>query len=250
MSQKTNDKSSSLNTWVNIVFKIVLIIVVIISLGAVGSLLILKLQTTDVDVAIEKRQPKEETRPTIPWHRVNADIEASLRQAEANAKRVAELELARWTKEMEQRIDNDFLKWYFGYWRQNWMGIKALGYTITDIFREQPIASERFMEEIQVEFAQRVIRPQIAQMQLKRITNETVKIFLEHFQQDLRTIAERYAIPEPDWNSHLQNVALLTKDVNVGRNSSIQLNRLVALGSLGSLALVVQSYSRQGSVKC
>lgn len=45
----------------------------------------------------------------VPWERIDSDIRSALRCSHAKAEEFAASELAKWSKELEQRIDNDFL---------------------------------------------------------------------------------------------------------------------------------------------
>ena len=216
--------------------KIVWTIVGIIVLAAIGRFLLFKPPVDGPPV----ERPSEKTTPeTIPWHQIDDEIVKSLKRSQASAQRFAEDELVEWTKGLEQRIDSDFLEWYFGYWQQQWMGLKAMGYWIANtavvekVIGEQPSMSERITEEIQEEFAKRVLRPQIAQMQIERIADETVRKFVQQVQQDLQTIPERYSIPEPDWNRYLNDVALLTKNVNANREVAVSLKTITVSGVAG-----------------
>ena len=103
------------------------------------------------------------------------------RSSHEQAEVFAKDKLVEWSTELQTRIDEDFLNWYFSYWQQQSFGLKAIGYWVADheivekIVGDQPKMAERITEEIQEEFSKRVLRPQIAQLQIERIADETVK---------------------------------------------------------------------------
>lgn len=249
MSEEKKDRLSSWTRFLealgSLSSKIVWTLVGIIVLAAIGRFLIFKPQNEDAEVV----SPTVSTTPAaIPWHQVDAEIAKSLKQAQAAAEEFAEKELVQWTGGLEERIDGDFLEWYFSYWQQQWIGLKGMGYWLADtaviekLFGKQPSMVERITKEIQEEFSKRVLRPQIAQMQMERIANETVKVFVQQLQKDLQAIPKRYNIPEPDWIRYLNDISLLTKSVNANREVAISLKTItfgvVAGGTVGTAKVI------------
>lgn len=241
MSEEKRDRLSSwarlLEALGSLSSKIVWTLIGILVLAAVGRFLIFSSDTEDGKTVV---RPKDRPTPeSIPWHEVDADIAASLKKAQAIAKAFAEKELVQWTGGLEERIDDDFLEWYFSYWQQQWIGLKGIGYWLADtaavekLLGEQPSMAERITEEIQEEFSKRVLRPQIAQMQMERIADETVKAFVKELRQELNAIPARYSIPDPEWNRYLSDIALLTKNVNANREVAVSLKTITVAGVAG-----------------
>ncbi len=201
----------------------------------------------------DKNQPDRSNRKTeksiqkpIPWDEVDASIVSALKGADAKAEKIAKARLISWTAELQKRIDEDFLEWYFSYWQQQWLGLKTIGYWVADsyvvekVIGEQPSTSEKITEEIQGEFSNRVLRPQITQLQMERIAEEVVSVFVIDLQKNLAPIHERYQIPKTEWDRYLEDLALLTSDVNGNRQIALSLKTLMAVGTVGGTVTAVK----------
>jgi hypothetical protein len=182
----------------------------------------------------------------IPWHEVDAAIVGALKSSHTKAEDTAKARLAEWTGELQKRIDDDFLKWYFSYWQQQWMGLKAIGYWLADskavekITGEQPSMAERITEEIQEEFSKRVLRPQIAQLQMERIAEEVVSVFVGELQKNLAPIPEKYHIPQAEWDRYLEDMAVLTSHVEGNRQVTLPLKAVTAVVAGGVTVAAVK----------
>ena len=216
----------------------------IIIIATIGRFLHTRSQTPSTDPI--KQRPETEIQKPIPWHDVDKDIVLALRTASGNAQAYANKELTAWTAGLQQRIDNDFLKWYFSYWQQQWMGLKAMGYWIADheiierMVGEQPNMAERMTEEIQEEFAKRVLRPQIAQLQIERIADSTVRVYVQELSRNLTMIPEKYQLSQSDWERYLNDIALLTESIEGNREISVSLKAVAASGVAGGTVAAVK----------
>jgi hypothetical protein len=216
----------------------------IIIIATLGRFLHTKSQAPTADPTQE--QPETEILKPIPWHDVDEDIVLALQTASGSAKAYASKELAQWTVGLQQRIDDDFLKWYFSYWQQQWMGLKAMGYWIADhkiierMVGEQPNMAERMTEEIQEEFSKRVLRPQIAQLRIERIADSTIQVYVQELSRNLTTIPEKYQLSQSDWERYLNDIALLTENVEGNRDVSISLKTVAATGVAGGTVAAVK----------
>ena len=112
----------------------------------------------------------------------------ALRAAREQALRYAATQLDTLNAELQNRIDRDFLPWYFSYPQQVRLGLIGLGYWLADtatverLIGPQPNPRERMAALIESEFAARVIQPQQAGQQLKAIAQETQSRYLTSLQ--------------------------------------------------------------------
>jgi hypothetical protein len=234
---RLNSWARFLNALGNCSSKIVWTFIGIIVLAAIGRFLY-----------VTSQQQRDQTRPErseasiaqpIPWDTVDEEIAAALRQAHAAAESYADAELGEWTDELQRRIDDDFLEWYFSYWQQQWLGLRSMGYWIADravverVIGDQPSMAERITEEIQEEFSRRVLRPGIAQLRLERIADATVRLYVTELSKSLADIPEKYRIPKADWERHLDDLALLTAHVEGNREVSLTLKTVTVSGAAG-----------------
>jgi len=247
MPNESHDRLSSwaqfLNALSNFGTKIIWTAIGIIVVAAVGRNFYFKSKESAGPPAVTKTEVA--IVEPIPWHEVDQEIVAVLQAAHHVAESHAQTRLDEWTAELQQRIDDDFLNWYFSYWQQQWMGLKAMGYWLADraivekVIGEQASMSERMTQEIQEEFSKRVLRPQIAQLQIERIADATVQIYIKEVNKNLVGIPEKYNIPQADWERHLDNIALLTADIEGNREISLTLKAVTVSGVAGgSIAAV------------
>jgi hypothetical protein len=143
-----------------------------------------------------------------------------------------------WVDSLEKRVDESFLPWYFGYWNQQCLGLKSIGYwTLSKLFSNHPTAAERITENIQQEFSKRVLVPQVSQMQLEHILENTVDRFVKNFKNDLDKIPERYSIPQTEWDRYLSDIAIMTFDSNGNRTVPLSLKMLAGGTIHGTCAI-------------
>jgi len=182
----------------------------------------------------------------IPWHEVDTAIVGALKSSHTQAEDIAKARLGEWTGALQKRIDEEFIQWYFSYWQQQWMGLKALGYWLADsevveqIVGEQPSMAERITAEIQEEFSKRVLRPQIAQLQMERIAEEVISVFVVALQKHLVAIPEKYRIPQAEWDRYLEDMAVLTSHIEGNRHVALSLKAAVAFVAAGTTVAAVQ----------
>jgi len=126
------------------------------------------------------------------------------------------------------------------------MGLRAIGYWLADsmvveeIVGEQPSMAERITEEIQEEFSKRVLRPQIAQLQMERIAEEVVSVFVVELQKNLAPIPEMYRIPQAEWDRYLEDIAVLTSHVEGNRQVTLTLKAVTAIVAGGVTVAAVK----------
>jgi len=229
--------TDKLNAWAGLLAKIFWLIVAIIVAAALGKWWLGR------EVATPARVTKPVPAPPIDWSQVDAAIVASLRQAHAAAETTATQKLEAWSADLMWRVDHDFLDWYFGYWNQQKLGLKALGYAVKHyLFADEPDAAARITEEVQQEFAQRVLRPQIAQLELERITTEVLEVYVSRLTAGLAGIPEEYKIPKPEWERYLNDIAVLTTQAEGNREIALSL-KAATVASVGGGVLLAQTLS-------
>ncbi len=179
--------------------------------------------------------------PEIQWDEVDQEIISALMASRQSARIYAEAEIDLWMAGLMERVDTSFLDWYFGYWTQQSLGLQGLWqYGVHYVIKEQPTASEKLTEEIQEEFSQRVLRPQIAQRVLERIVNETARRYIDTLQQQLDRIPQTYTINKVEWESHLEDIAITARGTEGNRQTPLTLKTLTVTGAGGVLVLAGQ----------
>ena len=170
-------------------------------------------------------------------------IVTALRDAHTQAESFASERLDEWVEQLMTRVDDSFLDWYFNYFNQKkleftapfvWLSSAATHWIDTNKPAPNQAVAEKLTENFQTEFAKRVLRPKIAQLELERITRETVNLYVSELGDNISSIQTSYHIPQGQWERYLGDIAVTVKDTE-GNISNLSL-KLLAGGSTYLLA--------------
>lgn len=185
----------------------------------------------------------------IPWDKVDTAVAVAAAQSRAKAEAFAAGELDAWNAQLLARIDSDFLPWYFGYWNQQAIGLKAAwqgakyqlaGYITAS---DTPSACQQMTADIQQEFAGMVLRPESAQLFLEQLTRKTVDVYLADLRRELAQVQTSYKIPQPRWDRYLEDIAVAAQRTEGARTAPLTLKAVTA-SSVGAGALAASSLAR------
>jgi hypothetical protein len=172
-----------------------------------------------------------------------------MQDARSHAEQAATAQLDAWVAQLMQRVDHDFLPWYFSYWNQQVLGLKGLWYwTLDRLLEAEPSATAKITAELQTELATRVLRPPVAQLELERIARHVVHVYVQELARQLEVIPKQYQIPTAAWDRHLADLAVLTSGVEGNRQVALSLKAVTATGSGGAVLLTRQFSSVTGKV--
>ena len=99
------------------------------------------------------------------------------------ALKIASEDLDLWKSNIMKKVDdpknnNDFLDWYFGYWTQQEFGIDGVKSWLNNRFdKNSPTAKEKIQETVRQEFTHRVLRPEIAKLEIKNIARKISQVY-------------------------------------------------------------------------
>ena len=65
------------------------------------------------------------------------------------------------------------------------------------------------------------MRPEIAQLEVERITAETFQVFINELDPKLAVIPKQYQIPQPVWDHYLSEIAVMTSRVDGNRQIAL-----------------------------
>ncbi len=238
MSENGLDKAAQrVESRRRLVTNLIWLAIILVVLAAAGRWLMLRQTAQQQDIAApavrEKTLP-----PPIPWQAVDQAVAEALRESRADAAAFAADRLDSWIDELMGRVDNDFLDWYFSYWTQQVLGLTGLWqHGLHALLDSQPDAAEKLTERLQDEFAARVLRPQVAELELERLARDTAIHYVERLQGRLEQVPQRYTIPRQDWERHLASIALTTGATEANRETPLTLKALTASGMGGALVL-------------
>ena len=245
------EKTNRIQAWVQFIRAVapfiwaIVILVVIIPIA--GQLFIAKAFSTK-SITTETKHPIEVVEQRqVDWSKVNEAMKLSLDQAYKNAEDYASQELAVWVDELMGRVDSSFLDWYFGYFNQKQIEYKSLFVQLSSgasrlLNPNNPTPAQKvaevITEDFQKEFAKRVLIPQTSQLRLERITQQTVKHYLDDLKGNINSIPLRYNLPQADWERYLNEIAITINDTE-GKISNLSLKVLAGGGSYLALKPLV-----------
>jgi hypothetical protein len=242
------EKTDRIQAWTQLIKSLTpflwLLVIFIVIIPLIGSLFIaraiapenLALKTESV-VVLDRTIPNQTE--------IDQAIIKALQDARTHAKTIASAELDNWINKLITRVDSSFLPWYFDYFNQKKMEFSApfiwLSSTVThwiDTNNPSPdrAVAEKLTEDFQAEFAKRVLRPKIAQLQLERITRETTESYLNELENNISAIRSSYQIPQGRWERYLDDIAITIADTE-GNISNLSMKVLVG----GSSYLVAKA---------
>ncbi|MBF0502778.1 MAG: hypothetical protein HQM09_21770 [Candidatus Riflebacteria bacterium] len=173
----------------------------------------------------------------IPWPEIDAEIVKSCRLARSEAEEIATKKVSAFISEMTEKVDNDFLEWYFGYWTQQKLGLKGIMYSVEHWWNDKAnlSAAEQITYDVQVEFAARVLRPQIAQMQLENISKAMVEKYLVSLNSGLNNIPAKFNIPQAAWQKYLEDLSQTTTSVPGNRDVDLPIKTIAMSTAAGTV---------------
>lgn len=234
-SREYESKSERIHAWsafLRSVSKFLWLIVVVIVLVALGKMFVFK-GDKDKPITGPVKKPVVEQ---IDWAKVNKKIVQVMMEARKETEALASERLDFWIDQNMARVDNDFLEWYFGYWTQQGLGLKALlAQVLHWVDGDNPTAAEKITQVVQEEFTNRVIRPQIAQLEIERMVGEIVSFYSASLKGKLDGIPGEYKINPADWDRYIADISVIVKNVEANRGTSLPLKALVGVTAGGTL---------------
>ena len=226
--------TETITAWTKLLSRVIWCVIVLIVAAAVGKWLIMDRAATAPLVHTSKVLPK----PAINWARVDADLVHTLQEAASVADEATTHKLDIWIDTLMKRVDDDFLDWYFSYWNQQILGLKAIWYwSFSQVLSDAPDAAERMTEDVQEQFTARVLRPEIAQLELERLATEVLQIYVTQVSEHLAGMPQRYQISPPDWERYLNDIAVITSRTAGNREVPLTLKTLTVSTAAGAVAL-------------
>ena len=231
-------KSQRLFAWSDLlksISKILWLIVIIIVLAALGKVFLFKSGKEPGSMKPVKKPVVEK----IDWAVVNKAIENVMIDARTETEKIASVELDQWIEKNMERVDKDFLEWYFSYWTQQKLGLESLLAQVWHwVDGDSPTAAEKITQEVQEEFSNRVIRPQIAQLEIERIINRIISHYSTSLKGKLDGIPKEYNIQPADWERYISDISVMVRNVEANRSTSLPLKALVGLTAGGAVVMI------------
>ncbi|MBW4433841.1 MAG: hypothetical protein KME28_19535 [Pelatocladus maniniholoensis HA4357-MV3] len=200
----------------------------------------------DKVVIVEKKAPPSGIEDAIATAITNAHSQS---QSFASAK------LDQWVDELMTRVDHSFLDWYFNYFNQKklefstpfvWLTSAVTHWTNANNPSPTQAVAEKLTENFQTEFAKRVLRPKVAQLELENITKDTIDFYVAHLSQNIADIQSSYKIPQGDWERYLGDIAITVNDTE-GNISNLSLKILTGGSAYLLTKAMIPTVTKVGS---
>ena len=182
-------------------------------------------------------------RPIIDESKIEQAIATAITDAHTKAESFASEQLDVWVDKLMTRVDGSFLDWYFDYFNQKkiefttpfvWLSSAAVHWIDTNNPPPSQVVAEKLTKEFQTEFAKRVLRPKIAQLELEGITRDTINLYVSELGNNISSVQSSYKIPQGRWERYLEDIAITINDTE-GNISNLSL-KVLAGGSTYLLA--------------
>jgi hypothetical protein len=213
--------------------------VLVVILVTVGKCMLQRSQREEAPVPVKTSKPVV---TPIAWHEVDGAVAEVLEKARLKTHAYVGERLDRWVQSLVARLDDDFLPWYFGYLTQQRLGLTAVYQSMVHWFDGDALtADERVTADVQEEFSARVLRPEIAQLEMERLAQDAVRVYVEELRQGLDAIPQQQDIPHAEWERYLEDTAALTSSVEGSRSVDLTLKAVVAGSAAGGTVVLGKS---------
>ena len=160
------------------------------------------------------RQPRrmEQVR-VVDWSAVDKSVRDVFMRAGTKAEAYAKQAVHEWTNDLRRRAETDFIPWYFGYWNQQAMALRAIGFHLMNtpaaegLFGKQPEANKQIEDMVEKAFVSRVLQPATAQLKIEALTRDAVTVYLDALNEGLKAVQADYNISEQDWGRYVEGLA-------------------------------------------
>ena len=189
-------------------------------------------------VAIEPPPPVLQRVTDATRDSLYRSIRLSMNESRAEAHEYAETSMKEWTDQLKMRVEGDFLDWYFDYVQQQKMGLMYLGNKAKGAWvGDENLAENELMKYIEAEFANQVIRPEIAKYEIEQIAEKTAQIYVQTLQDRLVEIPIEYNLTDEEWQQYLDDITQITYNTEGNRDFPFALKTLYGAGAFGAAAI-------------
>lgn len=179
----------------------------------------------------------------VDWRAVDLAVRRSLEHAYDKAARHAETEVQAWVDELRTRVGEDFLPWWFGYFNQQALMLRAVGYRCMDtplvegLAGKQPSMEERLESLVEKAFHARVLQPESAQLRIGKITRRSVEVYLYEVQSELRKIRVEFRVRPQEWDRYLGGLPAMVLTLQANRQVPLVVKGVSAGSGAGALMI-------------
>ncbi|MCT7953791.1 hypothetical protein [Laspinema palackyanum] len=157
-------------------------------------------------------------------------FEQARQTAYQKAQEYAERELEQWEAELIDRLDTDFLNWYFNYFNQrtqelliflDYLGEMAITGFDPSIVDDR--IKDRILSNINREFARRVVSSKSAKSKFKTIVIDTTELYLGQLSYGLKNVPRKYNLAQADWQEYLDTIKVRLENERGNESLSVEI---------------------------
>ena len=194
------------------------------------------------------KSSKKKIKVIIPtpadWRHVDAKLIHAVQKAHEEAEEYAAKALSEWQESLMKRVDNEFIPWYFSYINQTKLEMLYAWYwSVKQVTSTKESAGEQINLKIQAAFSSKVLRPEICEIELNNIAQQTVDVFVKSLHEDMRSIKESYSIGDTDWNNYIHSISSLTEQTEGLRDVPLLLKVITAASAFTTIKLTAPAIS-------
>lgn len=160
---------------------------------------------------------------------VNDDIRLGVERAKAEALSAAKAELESWHDGVMKKVDAEYLDWHFDYFNNLISGLTDAGKGV--FYSQERIERDR-QKETAASFSAMVMPPLNVEHTFRHIAELAITRFQEKLPTELSAIRAKYSIPTAEWEAHLENIVVITRDVESQTDQPLSLKTLAVGGTV------------------
>jgi len=172
------------------------------------------------------------------WRAVEEKIFAASVHARHEAAAYARVSMDEWRVRVRQRIGQDFIPWYSGYWTQQWIAARVAWYQLA--YTEGEVTpEERLVSYLQEQFTSRVLEPVSDFVDPRHVMEEATAGYVRELKTRLEPLAFEYRIPVAVFNAYLDTIPAIVVQALPLQDATLlevlqatQLSEVPAYGSL------------------
>ncbi|WP_265943332.1 hypothetical protein [Dechloromonas sp. A34] len=154
------------------------------------------------------------------WRQVDSDIGAGSRAATSAARSFAYSQMENWKQLASQRAEADFIPWFSSYWTQQWLTAKVAWYNLSSGDTTDPPVN-RLAAYLQEQYHDRVLAPVAEEVDPETIRAQATKLYIRHLSEQVQPIAQRYGVPQDQFERRLQDIPAIALAPPAAHNASL-----------------------------
>lgn len=166
------------------------------------------------------------------WYEVDKALAESVQKAYKSIEEFARDELDSWENELLDKVDHQFLNWYFSYVNQKamevgipfaWLAFKVDFLDLLKMEDEKKldagqVIQKRMIQDFNDKFKQLVLNEE-AEDNLKKIIERIGKNYAASLGFQFSAVKANFQVPELDWNQHLDAISHLTYNTGTANST-------------------------------